>query len=574
MCFMLISYTVLPKQQTRSHYLSVCLTVAVMMIALGFTIPLAAQPDQCFDEITPNDMYSLLECAWSGALIIAGGLSAGTWIFVRALSMNLQIVWDIVPGRKFFYISQAFGWGVPAALFTTVMAATGVSFRFGNVCHVNHPNSMADFWGPLLGMAALSGILQVVTFGYCIHVYLKNLWSDQSVQSSTNVSSNGLPSYTNSVHTQTARVVWRRLKKVLWLQWRGLCIVTIIFVDVVFFSIVFVYLDRIQTSVQRNYTKAAPWLACLAAHPDNKDACLAEVGAWLVSESMAVAVLLLLSFAGIQVFIFLTRPSIFPAWATFIRDRISRQDRDFVSLDASRPEARITSSHGLIQYGRRQSTTFEMQKPEKLRAMGIGVDNMDMKTPFSPSETIISSPDGSYRSPLPRSPYVDSPSDNSPDRNISPSAYPSINTRGRIPSEYLGRITPDTISAPFPARHRQPASTTAGTDYFTHYRPEMEAQSPSTTPRPYSPSTATSRRASSSYDDTRRYMAPHHSFSAPKTPSRASSMHSVATFADERRTSTHPYARGGLGLNPPSEAGESREDLGIERRHWGEGGRI
>lgn len=90
MIFMLISYMVLPAQKTRSHYLSVCLIVAVMMITLGFTIPLAAQPEQCYNEITPNDMYSLQECAWSGAFIVAGGLCATMWIFIRALSMNLQ----------------------------------------------------------------------------------------------------------------------------------------------------------------------------------------------------------------------------------------------------------------------------------------------------------------------------------------------------------------------------------------------------------------------------------------------------------------------------------------------------
>lgn len=77
--FMLLSYVVLPTQKTRSHYLSVCLIVAVIMICLGFTIPLGANPEQCYDQITPNDMYSSMGCAWSGAFIVAGGLSAAMW---------------------------------------------------------------------------------------------------------------------------------------------------------------------------------------------------------------------------------------------------------------------------------------------------------------------------------------------------------------------------------------------------------------------------------------------------------------------------------------------------------------
>ena len=187
----------------------------------------------------------------------------------RALSMNLQICWDIVPGRKFFYISQALGWGIPAVLFTATMTVTGVSFRFGRECDVNHANSMKDFWGPLMAFAGLAGILQLMTFGYCIRVYLKNLFTDQSAESST-VSGSGLPSYNQSVRTQTARVVWRRLQKVLWLQWRGIAIVTIILVDVIFFSVVFVWLDGLQSSVAKDWSKVEPWLLCLAMNPRTK----------------------------------------------------------------------------------------------------------------------------------------------------------------------------------------------------------------------------------------------------------------------------------------------------------------
>lgn len=46
---------------------------------LGFIIPLGAQPDQCHDAITPNDMYSDLTCAFSGACLLAGGFAAISW---------------------------------------------------------------------------------------------------------------------------------------------------------------------------------------------------------------------------------------------------------------------------------------------------------------------------------------------------------------------------------------------------------------------------------------------------------------------------------------------------------------
>lgn len=553
MAFMLLTYLVLPTQQTRSHYLSVCLVISVMFIALGFTIPLGARPEQCYNEITPNDMYTSTECAWSGAFIIAGGMCAAMWIFIRALSMNLQICWDIVPGKKFFYISQAAGWGIPAAFFTAVMAVTGVSFRFGNACHVNHKNAMADFWGPLLGMAGGAGVLQLMTFAYCIRVYLKNLFADQSGPSQSSASGSGLPSYTGSVRTQTARAVWRRLQKVLWLQWRGICIVTIILVDVIFFSIVFVQLDRTQTNARQDDSleEISPWIVCLIGSGGDKDECLSYVSEWLVNDAAVTAVLVLLGLAGVQVFLFLTRPSIFPAWIDLFRNKFSSR-QEFVSLDA-RPEAmRSQSKQGFVSYTRgHESTTFEMQSPTSpierqrsniVKRMSYDIDSKAM----SPTETTISSPQEAYRSP-----YLDRPRSASPNPNQAPghpnAMSPEMMSPGSPPTPV---VRYDSISL-----HRQPS------DYFTHGRPTRGATtSTSNPPRP-----TTSRGEpprSGSAQSERRYQPPNSSFSAPMSPSRQSSMRSV-TF--ETRD---VYSRGGLDLNPPSEAGESQEDLTQSARAW------
>ena len=85
------------------------------------------------------------------------------WIFIRALSMHLQICWDVLPGKRFFYCAQGLGWGVIAALFTATITATGVSFRFGDICHVNSLHSMKDFWGPLLAISGASTLVQLMT---------------------------------------------------------------------------------------------------------------------------------------------------------------------------------------------------------------------------------------------------------------------------------------------------------------------------------------------------------------------------------------------------------------------------
>lgn len=77
--------------------------------------------------------------------------------------MHLQICWDVMPGKMFFYCAQGIGWAVAAAFFTATITVTGVSFRFGDVCHVNSANSMKDFWGPLLAIAGAATVVQLAT---------------------------------------------------------------------------------------------------------------------------------------------------------------------------------------------------------------------------------------------------------------------------------------------------------------------------------------------------------------------------------------------------------------------------
>src|ERR1700761_7425161 len=60
------------------------------------------------------------------------------------------------------------------------------------------------------------------SFIYCINVYLKNMWSDDKTEINN---SSGLPSYTSSFRTHSAKAVYRRVRKVVWLQWRSMLIV-------------------------------------------------------------------------------------------------------------------------------------------------------------------------------------------------------------------------------------------------------------------------------------------------------------------------------------------------------------
>lgn len=307
--FLLVSYAALPVAKTHRHFLSICLVIGIVFMQvrtstcdftspqiltgdqLGFVIPLGAKPDQCYNDITPNDMRSSKTCALSGAFLLLGGWSGVMWIFLRALALHLQICWQMVLGKSFMWGAIATGWGIPAIALTVALVFSGVSFRFGDTCHINHNNSLAGFWIPLLVFAGTTLVIQFATFGYCIKVYLASL-ADEA----TTTGSSGLPSYAVSARgTVSPRQAYRRVRRVLELQWRGIVIVLVIVTDVIFFAVIFVFLDDTETNLLKNPLQAEAWLACLIQSKGNKDQCLSLGEALVVNEATVMAVLYLLS---------------------------------------------------------------------------------------------------------------------------------------------------------------------------------------------------------------------------------------------------------------------------------------
>ena len=288
--FLLISWLVLPVDKTNRHYLSICLTTGVLLMNFGFIVPLAAQPDQCADAITPNGMKSNAACAASGSFIVLGGWTAVVWVFLRSLSLHLQICWQVVVGRTFMWAAHVTGWGIPALGLILALVLSGVSFRFGTTCHINHSNSLAVLWIPLLALSTITIIVQLVTFGYCIRVYLASL-----ADNSASTEGSGLPSYSNSIRTMTPRQAYRRVRRVIQLQWRGIAIVLIIVTDVIFFCVVFVFQDNTVAAVSRDPLRAENWLFCLAANSSDKDKCLQYAASFTVTEATIGAVLILLA---------------------------------------------------------------------------------------------------------------------------------------------------------------------------------------------------------------------------------------------------------------------------------------
>lgn len=235
-------------------------------------------------------MKSNKTCGASGLILILGGWSSVVWVFLRSMSLHLQICWQMVVGRSFMWFALSVGWGIPILGTILVAVLSGVSFRLGATCHINHKNSLGDMWVPLLVLAGLAIVIQLFTFAYCIRVYLASL-SDNSASTE----GSGLPSYSNSIRTMTPRQAYRRVRRVIQLQWRGIAIVLIICVDVIFFSVVFVFQDNTVSRLAHKPTLAVDWLVCLVKSGGDKVPCLDLATPLTVRMATVGAVLILLA---------------------------------------------------------------------------------------------------------------------------------------------------------------------------------------------------------------------------------------------------------------------------------------
>ena len=307
-------------------------------------------------------MHSQAVCAISGSFLLFGGWAGVIWVFLRALSLHLQICWELVPGKGFFYSALIFGLVIPAVGIALALGLTGVSYRFGNVCHINHKDGLQDFWGPLLAFAALAAVLQFVTLGYCVQVYMKSLFDDKANTTDTGSS---LPRYNASVSTMSARRTYRRVKRIVELQWRGATVVLLIVGEIIFFAVVFVSMDN-STQLNADYIqKATPWLECLTnpaltTNAEKRAKCLPLASGLVQSERVVLAVLIVLGFSGVWVFIFLGRWSMFLGWVDLVKRRMTPHN-EFVSAKARR----LSDTRTYEQLSNKPTPLLDLKSPDK-----------------------------------------------------------------------------------------------------------------------------------------------------------------------------------------------------------------
>jgi hypothetical protein len=287
--FLLVSFIVLPPLATHRHYLSIGLLVPVLLISLSFAIPVSTKPSYCYDKITPSDSHYSMSCAWTGSFVTLGGLGCVVWVFLRSLWLFIRIVYDIAPGKNFMYGSIAAGTSLPITFLVAVLTSTGYSYRMGQTCLPNHENSIITFWVWLVVFGILGFLLQAVTTGYCLWIYMRTLHRERS-----------MPSHSRGygVIRNAPLQTWANVKRLFVLQWRNILVSVFVLIGSLIFFIVFWTQDRKLGMVFNDPANIKPvktWIICQTLSRGEKTECRKYVKNFTVNESAVLTSLILAS---------------------------------------------------------------------------------------------------------------------------------------------------------------------------------------------------------------------------------------------------------------------------------------
>ncbi|KAK4556507.1 hypothetical protein LTR86_006651 [Recurvomyces mirabilis] len=353
---LLITFIVLPETKSHRHYLSIGLTISLMLLSIAFIIPLSKEPEFCYDAITPNNMHSDLSCAWSGALLLAGAMGTAVWVLLRSVWTALRIVFDFKHLEIYKWVSIPLGVGLPLLFLGLTLPLTGVSYRLYNVCIPNGPHAFATWFLWILIFAGAGGVVLVLTVLWCLWKYALSAFAGKAQvsgytgggtsQTTTQIGDQpGTPKSPGKASKRGTRVEWSRIQRVVALQWRTILLAFIVVNETIYFGLVFVEQTAAIEASSHGITAAdLAWGVCLIETLGDKVACLPQSGGLGVSEARIVATLILASLLGPVVFFLMVRWSMLEGWWEIIRNplgyfkkrRGSMSSQDFIMATSPR----------------------------------------------------------------------------------------------------------------------------------------------------------------------------------------------------------------------------------------------
>ncbi|QKX64083.1 uncharacterized protein TRUGW13939_11256 [Talaromyces rugulosus] len=363
----LITFAVVPKIYTARHYLTTVPGVGFVFLSVAYVMPLAKAPNQCYNEITPNDNSSDSMCTATSTVLFIGVWLVVISCFFRSVSLHLIVVWERKLGRKFKYMSLTCIFLLTILLVALQQRVTGTSYQLGKVCYLNPINGWVTFWMPLLGMGVVSFILQVWTLGYCLLNVFRGMWEDRVIAAyneennnedggggSSNSNSNNEngechDDNTNESHLSSVRS-WRgeeghggprrnslaTQKLLTSMQWRPMFAAFGVLIYVALITVIFMMLRVEDRDPAEKFDN---WVSCLIVSSGDKNRCMSYLSDLGPDENLVVVTFFLLALAGIWAILIVMRFDMIAGWIDVLNGRARQQSPS--SAIATDPEDQL-----------------------------------------------------------------------------------------------------------------------------------------------------------------------------------------------------------------------------------------
>ncbi|OQE26743.1 hypothetical protein PENSTE_c005G07109 [Penicillium steckii] len=344
--WLLTTYAIFPAAVTERHYLNVAPIIGLMCISIAFIIPSRGQPQQCYDKITPNDMTQDGISALTGLVLFWGSWVVIISTFFRSIALHMTVCWESKPGQLYKCVSLTIIFVGSSALVAMLLAVSGVEYTFGRISYLTPGIDRATFWGPLLGIAAASLLLQFFTVAYCATVALRPWYNYQRLRWS------GYTPSRDEERVLGAQRTASRVRKIVQLQWRNSLITVIILVYVCFLAGVLMQLRPFHDYPKSN---RMAWFQCLKKSNGDRIPCLSLATSLGPNEPVLIAVLSLLMLSGTLAMAFFFRRSMCTAWKNLITGRpvpVAPSNRS--SYQSRSP----SDNHGIELGGQSPATEF------------------------------------------------------------------------------------------------------------------------------------------------------------------------------------------------------------------------
>lgn len=178
------------------------------------------------------------------------------------------------------------------------MLKTGVSYRLGQTCLINHENSIVTFWAWLVAFASVAFLLSFTTMGYCVWVYVKSARRTPGGSTGTPRRETGTPYGVRAPAAITRAQHWKKIRQLIVIQWRNIVVSMLVVIESVYFVAVFwaqdIKLGNVSTAAT-DIAASKRWAACLTITGGDKEACFEFADGLMVDKATVIASLVLAS---------------------------------------------------------------------------------------------------------------------------------------------------------------------------------------------------------------------------------------------------------------------------------------